>query len=89
MFAAIATAYLAKGGFIDPEKGVRKLEAQIADLLPDGGDIREAVEEFCAAYWHVRRDLDAVAVLGDRLQEKIARLSRSDPPGMERRDLNG
>lgn len=89
MFAALAAAYLAKGRFIDPEKGVRRLEAQVEDLLPEGGEIREAIEQFCAAYWHVRRDLDAVAVLGDRLQERIAHLARTEPPGLDRKDTHG
>lgn len=88
MFGAIAVAYLAKGRFLDPA-GVDRLEAQVADLLPDGGDIRDCVEEFAAAYRHVMRDPAAVAQLGDRLAEKIGRLARPDPPGMGRADLNG
>lgn len=89
MFAAIAVAYMAKGGLIDPVSGVDKLERQIAELLPEGGDIRDCVEEFCAAYRHVRRDREAVAELGNRLAERIARLARPEPIGAERKDLNG
>ena len=88
MFGAIAVAYLAKSGFLDMA-GVERLEDQVADLVPEGCDIREAVEEFGAAFRHVRRDRAAVAELGDRLAWKIERLARPDPPGQGRRDLNG
>jgi hypothetical protein len=88
IFAGLAIAYLAKAGMLE-RPSVLMFRERVLMMLQGQGDVWDCVEHFCAAYDHCHMIPDAVADLGNRLRDRLAALTRPDPPGSDRKDTHG
>jgi len=72
-----------------PDDDVEQLRAFARSTLIEGNPTLAAIEEFSLRWRVVRRQPDEREDLGRELHDHLVRLSRRDPPGMDRSDIYG